>query len=154
MSENKKNSTTSKPLLVVVIIFLAATLVGGGFFAGIYISENKNNLSAEKVEIDEELFEIDEFLVNLTDLGSRRYVKVKIYASYNINNKALDEEIKLSRTKTVLMDGVLSILRSKSTEDFEGDKLEQLKEELKEVINSRMKNGKIMNIYFPELIVQ
>ncbi|WP_040211245.1 flagellar basal body-associated FliL family protein [Clostridium polynesiense] len=159
MSENKskKEGKSSKPLLITVIILLFIVIAGGGIFAGMYLGTNKSAKATTPTEnsVEEATYALDDFLVNLNDTESKRYVKAKIYISYNKKNKALEKELLLDRTKPILRDAALTILRSKKAEDFSTVKgTDTIKKELKEKIDLKLSNGKIVDVYFPELIIQ
>ena len=156
MGENKKMEK-KKPILVTVIILLVITLTGAGVFAGVYISSKRVLPVQAQVNnaVDLATLPLDEFLVNLADEGSKRYLKVVIYISYDGKNKALTEELALDRIKPILKDSALTVIRSKKSSDFatiEGT--ETVKKELVDKFNSRIQNGKIIEVLFPELIIQ
>ncbi len=156
-NKNKKEGKSSKPLLITLIILLVIALAGGGIFAGMYFSSKgsaKAN-NSQGVLVEEATYSLDDFLVNLSDAEGKRYVKAKICISYDKNNKELDKELALERTKPILRDAALTILRSKKVEDFATiESTEAVKKELKEKMNSRITKGKIIEVYFPELIIQ
>ncbi|SHI59916.1 flagellar FliL protein [Clostridium amylolyticum] len=156
-NKNKKEGKSSKPLLITLIILLIIALAGGGIFAGMYFSSKGSAKANSKAEIviEEATYALDDFLVNLTDADSKRYVKAKVFISYNKNNQDLEKELLLDRTKPILRDAALTILRSKKVADFATiQSTEAVKKELKEKMNSRLTKGKIIEVYFPELIIQ
>lgn len=156
-NKNKKEGKDSKPLLITLIILLVIALAGGGIFAGMYFISKNNAKANNQVEIavEEATYALDDFLVNLTDAETKRYVKAKVFVSYNKNNKSLEKELLLDRTKPILKDATITILRSKKASDFATiASTEAVKKEIKEKINSRLTKGKIIEVYFPELIIQ
>lgn len=99
-----------------------------------------------------ENLEFGERVVNLSDIGGGRYLRVRIVLEYKKNEK-LSAEIKEKNAQ--IMDGVLRILRSKNVDEVRPlDKEEKLKGELLNAINGKLKNGKIERIYFTDFLIQ
>ena len=156
MAEGKKEMN-SKSTMIILIIFFVIIFSGIGLFAGSYMASGKMlpSFTEKAVSINVDTYAVDEFLINLADSDSERYLKVVIYTSYNSNNKALYEELKLERTKPILKDAALTVLRSKTSEELSSiDGTELIKKELVEKFNSKLENGQIIEVYFPELIIQ
>jgi flagellar basal body-associated protein FliL len=96
---------------------------------------------------------MDEFLVNLTDDGGKKYFKVKLYLGYNTKNKKnMDKE--LEEKKPILRDAINSVLRSKKSVDITQKGVEDLKKEILARINPYLESGKAENVYFYDILVQ
>lgn len=170
MSENDVKKRSKIKIVMAVIGLLI--LVGGGTFGGYYLSQknkqaNKNvqgptnQQVASNVNINENssyvrkadpsnTFEAGEFLVNLSDEESRRFVKTKIYLGYE--NKKLAKE--LEQKKPMILDAINSVLRSKKSTDFNEKGVEKIKLEILNKVNMTFQNGRCETVYFTELIIQ
>lgn len=156
MTEGKKEKN-SKSSMIILVIFFVIIFSGIGLFAGSYMASGKilTSFTEKEESINLDTYAVDEFLINLADSDSERYLKVVIYLSYDSNNKALFEELQLERTKPILKDAALTVLRSKTSKELSSiDGTELIKKELVEKFNSKLENGQIIEVYFPELIIQ
>lgn len=158
MSEAKNNDKKNKKgniLKIVIIVLLLLILIGGTVFATYYfvVSRNGSNKSSaeQEVEITENMFSLDDFLVNLADEKGKRYLKVKIYIGYE-ENKDLAAELELK--KPILRDSAIGVLRDKKSEDIDAHGSELLKNELLIKLNSNLTKGKVRNVYFYDILVQ
>ena len=156
MAEEKSVKSSKRNMIVIIIVFVII-FSGIGLFAGSYMASGKI-LPAfdERVDsINIETYSVDEFLINLADSDSNRYLKVVIYLSFDSNNESLYEELQLERTKPILKDAALTVLRSKTSKELSSVQgTEAIKQELVEKFNSKLENGQIIEVYFPELIIQ
>lgn len=156
----KKPSSKGNVLKIIIIVLLAAVLLGGGTFVG-YTVASKNQPQQGKVVptqtafLDQKTFPLDEFLLNLRVDNATRYLKTKISLGYADikENKELEEELKIK--KDILKDYVGTVLRSKKPEEYHTEAgMKKVKEEIKKKINPILKKGQIIDIYFPEIIIQ
>lgn len=161
MAEEKKSN---KGLVIVIIILVVVIVAGGGVAAGFFIMGKKasttvnntntnqqlNNTNGVAAQVSSITFPLDEFLVNLSDEGGKRYIKAKILLGYE--NKKLTKE--LTTKKPIIRDAINSILRSKKTTDFTEKGTEDIKKELLNRINPMLKDGKADNIYFDDILLQ
>ncbi|MCY6354012.1 flagellar basal body-associated FliL family protein [Clostridium sp. ZS2-4] len=161
MSEiEKKPNNKGHIFKIIIIVFLAAILLGGGVFGGYMISNKLGKPqaasadNAEKAELNQKTFALDEFLVNLNAENSTRYLKTKIYIGYSENKEAKDFETELTDKKPIIRDAINTVLRTKKAEDFTEAGVEKLKEEIKNRINPLLGKGQIVNVYFSEILVQ
>ncbi|GFR35596.1 flagellar basal body-associated FliL family protein [Thermobrachium celere] len=152
MSENKNN----KLLITLVIFTLILVIVLGialGYF--IFFKDKTKNSTTQNVKIEEKIFDLNEFVVNLSD-ENKTYIRLKISIAYDKKNKKLDKEI--PEKVPAIRDAVINILRSKSSKDFETtsnqNNLNNIKTELINSINNNLQNGKIINIYVQDIIIQ
>lgn len=169
MSENNVEKKSKIKIVIMVVALLI--LVGGGAFAGYYFSQKgkqANNTPqpnsqqmASSVNVNQNsgyvrnivpsnTFEAGEFLVNLSDEESRRFVKTKVYLGYE--NKKLAKE--LEQKKPIILDAINSVLRSKKSTDFNEKGVEKIKLEILEKVNTVFQNGRCETVYFTELIIQ
>ena len=142
--------------IVVILMILAGTIVGIGMIMGIVlyfigIPGVMPKLKADPPPVYETL-EMTERVINLADVGGGRYLRVKMAVEYK-KNEELTAELKEKNAE--IMDGLLSVIRSKSVEDVQPvEQLEKIKAEVKKEINSKLKNGKIEKIYFTDFLIQ
>ncbi|SEF48022.1 Flagellar basal body-associated protein FliL [Caloramator fervidus] len=142
MAENKGISK-----LMIIIIVLLTLLIGvGGFLGYMYI---KNQPSAPKPKT-EKTMAMDEFIVNLADQDMRVYIKAKIYLAYT--DTKIETEIKEKMPQ--IRDIVITTIRNKKSSDFDGKKLENIRKEITNKINSTLMTGQITNVYFYDIIIQ
>lgn len=150
--KGKEKKGKGKLLIIVVIILLLVIIGGGGYFGYKILNQNKANATEHSTakEVPELTFGLEEFLVNLADEGSTRYIKVKVYIGYD--TKKLTEEM---TTKTpAIRDTIIKILRSKKAQDFSDKGTEAVKAEILEKINPLLTKGKATEIYFNDILVQ
>ena len=165
VKDEKKEKVNSNGLKIIIIIMLALILVGGAAFAGFYIFFKDNNAPvvnsnmngtniAPQLLIEENAYDLGEFTVNLADEGGRRYLKTKIALGYDKKNKKLAKEFEQESMKTILRDGVISVLTSKKSTDMTQKGKEDMKKEIMDKLNPLFKNGRVINVYFSDILVQ
>jgi len=164
---NKKNSKgnelekekggSSKMVLIIVTAIVIFALISGAVFVGYTVAtkqagKNNSDTSESNVVEKEATLDLKEFLVSLSDEGKSKYVKVSIFLGSDEKNKKLQKE--LTAKVPQIRDCINKFLRTKKSTDFtiEGEAL--LKEEIIVKVNELLKNGKITNVYFTDLIVQ
>ncbi|HEY8890006.1 MAG TPA: flagellar basal body-associated FliL family protein [Clostridium sp.] len=150
MSDKPKKGNGLK---IVIIVLLVLIVVGGAAFGGMYLAGQKGTSTTPKVVVVNEItYSLDEFLLNLTDVDSKRYLKVIIFIGYEDNKKLTTE---LDTKKPIIRDAVIAILREKKTTDFNTTAgVDLIKNQLIATINPTLTTGKISHIYFNDLLVQ
>lgn len=153
----KEKGSNSKLTIIIVTAIVIFALISGAVFVGYtvatkQVSKNSNEASESNVVEKEATLNLDEFLVNLSDEGKSKFIKVKVSLGSNLENKDLQEE--LTAKIPQIRDCINKVLRTKKSTDFktEGDAL--LKEEMIVKVNELLNSGKITNIYFTDIIVQ
>ncbi|MDV4149694.1 flagellar basal body-associated FliL family protein [Clostridium sp. AL.422] len=144
-AENKKNK---KPILIILILLI---FIGAGAFGGFYFYLSKNNASAPII-MQEGFVEIGEIFVNLSDEGSKRYVKLNMSVSYDKANEDIASEIE--DKKIVIRDVANFYIKSCKAKDFEPANEVVLKGDLISRINQKLTSGLLKDIYISEIIVQ
>ena len=170
MIENSGEKKSKIKIIIAAIVLLV--LVSGGTYGGYYLSQkdiktnsnvqqlnnqqvannvntNQNNEYVRNI-VPSNTFEAGEFLVNLSDEDSKRFVKTKVYLGYE--NKKLAKE--LEQKKAIILDAINSILRSKKSTDFSEKGVDKIKLEMLNKINTAFQNGRCETVYFTELIIQ
>lgn len=90
--------------------------------------------------------DLEESLIKLSD--EHGYIKTSITLSYDEKEKEVDSKVPL------IKDTIIQYFMSKSSHDFNGDNLENIKSELKKKINSNIGTDMIKQIYFTNLVIQ
>jgi flagellar protein FliL len=156
----KDNGTDKKklPLKRIIIISAVVLLAGAGVAGWMVLGGAKkpaghvagNGKVATEVSGDL-IYEMEIFVVNLSDPGGKRYLKTKISLEYT--GAALTDELKLRQPQ--LRDAVLLLLSSKTLEEIQGTEGKIiLRRELILRINQALQKGKIRNLYFTEFVIQ
>lgn len=178
MGEKKEKKEKIKgnidKLKLVIIILLVLVIVGGGAFAAWFVFFNKNTADAstsktaaattQKVvvtndpnvtsyEASDYTLELDEFLVNLSDDGGKKYLKVKMILGYNTKEKK-KFPAELQAKKPILRDTIISALRNRKSTDITAKGIEDLKKEIMNRVNVNLEYGKINNVFITDIIVQ
>ncbi|SHJ67944.1 flagellar FliL protein [Hathewaya proteolytica DSM 3090] len=158
----KDNNAVAKPqdkkdnlLKIIIIVILSMILIVGGVLTGFIIgnkSEKADNSTVKKEARKVlKVYPLDTVTVNLADTTGKRYIKIKVSLGYEENSK-LDEELKFN--KDMVMDGVISIIRSKKSDEMEAANEKIVKDNIKSKINSLLINGQIEEVYFADILVQ
>lgn len=154
MAEGESKNNT---LMLIVIFSVVAVLLAGGvsYFIVSNLLTSKGVIAAkqekEKKEIGPLYALTEEIIANLGDEGSDHFVKTKI--TLELSDKKLEKEI-ATRTPQI-RDTILSILRSKRTVDLrQKEGLNNLRQEIQRKCNENLINGKIINVYFTDFVMQ
>jgi flagellar FliL protein len=154
----------SNKILVVLIALMVVLIVGMG--GGLFMMWNK--LSTLNVQAGTggnaaaatlpdangmigPIYNLDTFIVNLADEEGNRYLRVTM--DLELGNKMLSEELDVRLPQ--VRDTVLMILPTKRFEDIrttEGKAA--LRDELLASLNGFLTQGKVINIYFKEFVIQ
>jgi len=115
------------------------------------VNQNMNNMNSQMAPIVPKFtYDMGELLINLSDDGGRRYLKISVTLGYE--NKKLAKE--LETKKQMLADAINSVLRSKQAKDFNPKGTEKIKEEILSKINVMFENGRCDTVFFPQILVQ
>ncbi len=157
-----KGEKKEKPLMLIVIIMLVLLIALVAFLAYSTLTKDSTKTTATTTtttpavavkEIPEFTYSFEkEFLVNLSDTDSKRYLKATISLGYT--SKKLTAELEEVTTVTIVRDSINSVLRSKKAADFTDHGTEDLKKEIITRINPLLKKGKVSEIYFNDILVQ
>ncbi len=97
------------------------------------------------------MFPLEPFTVNLLSESGRRYLKVEM----NLEMEGEELSPELEEKKPVFRDIIIRQLSSKSLEEISTLKgKETLKEGIVNELNTRLKDGKVKNVYFTDFVVQ
>ncbi len=159
--DEEASEKSGKPLIKWIVIAVVVLLViGGGIFGWLMFTKSdesgkKKKVVAAKKETQEvpfgKIFSLETFVVNLSDPGGRRYLKIKI----DLELASGEIEAQVSTRLSQLRDVILLHLSSKLTEDIQGTTGKiALRNELIMRLNQALKKRGIRNLYFTEFVVQ
>ncbi|MCM1992658.1 flagellar basal body-associated FliL family protein [Oceanirhabdus seepicola] len=135
-----------------IIIILVAVLLLGATAGGVYyvFLRKGDDTNVTKV-MNESMFPVGEFVVNLADEKSNKFLKVNIVLGYEDNAKYLEE---LTKYTVKIRDSINTILRSKKSDELDPFGVEELKRAIKIRINSITEKGEVTDIYFDNIVIQ
>lgn len=153
VSVNKKGISFFK---IVVVIFLLV-ITGLISVVGYYVVFNKKTTDASavvKVPFSEAEAYVDteEFIVNLADEGTRRYLKTKLEIAYPKKNKKL--ALELEEKKNIIRDVIIGVATTKKADEMTSKGKEDMKTELRDRINVILTEGKISEVYYIDIFIQ
>jgi flagellar protein FliL len=148
---------------VLIIIISVAVLFMGTVGAGFFILWNKisqvplDPTKVAEMPVEEEenvigpLYTLDTMIVNLSDHGGKRYLRVTMALELSDTESIATIESRLPQIR----DAVLMILPTKTYDDVSTtDGKISLRNQVMEKINALMTKGHVNNIYFTEFVVQ
>lgn len=162
---NAASSSSKPPFLLiglVVVNMLVVAFVGFMVWKGRQNDEAKPGLdqviegenqtqAAESAQPEEigKVIPLETFVVNLAGSKGRKVLKVNM--ELEVKGTEIVQEI--DNRKAQIRDFIIIILSSKSYEEVSAKEgIDALKNEIKDNINSFLSKGKIVNVYFTELI--
>lgn len=161
--ENSETKKSSNLVLIIIIVALVLVLLIVGAVVAILsgggneqtdnnapYAKEKPRKSMDSMQVGP-MFPLDSFTVNLLSDSGRRYLKVQI------NLELDDEEVaaELESKTAVVRDTVIRLLSSKTLEEISTAKgKDNLKEQIVNQLNLRLRDGNVKNVYFTEFVVQ
>ncbi|MBF0328297.1 MAG: flagellar basal body-associated FliL family protein [Nitrospirae bacterium] len=149
-----------KGKLLIIIIVAVVLLVGGGGGAFFFLKKSggggegkEAEKKADKKGEDVVMYSIEPFVVNLTDQGGGKFLKVTL--QLELANAGPTTSDKAKAKNPQLRDAIITLLTSKSAETLvspEG-KL-QLKDEISVRANQILGEGAVKNVYLTEFVMQ
>ena len=137
----------------ILIIAIAVILLGGGGAGAYFKLYKKADVGGQNSSQPDSsvIQEFDTFIVNLSDPGGKRFLKLAMKAK--LDCQPVSDEFKARSFE--MRDMILMILSGKETEDITSpeDKL-ALKQELITALNHTLHKGHVQEIYFTEFLVQ
>ena len=148
---------------VLIIIISVAVLFMGMVGAGFFILWNKisqlppDPATVQDMPVEEEenvigpLYSLDTMIVNLSDHGGKRYLRVTMALELSDPDAVATIESRLPQVR----DAILMIMPTKKYDEISTtDGKIALRTEVMEKINTLMTKGRVTNIYFTEFVVQ
>ncbi len=153
-----------KSFLLMLLPVLLIALSGGGWVAFSYypqlmlvadvfgrdIGSDKSGEDAEPIEYGQ-FTELQGLIINPSDSGGSRYLMM------NIGIEAKDAGVleQIDEMDLVIRDTILKQLSQRTVQELSDISLrDQIKEDLKESINSVLKEGGIIRLYFTQYVLQ
>lgn len=151
MAKNPDTEKKGGKLKNVLIILVAFIFMGAGTFAGVYFyMQNKGD---KTVSVSQAYVKVgEEMTVNLSDESPKRFLKATVSIGYDENDKDTAKEVE--KKSVEIKDKTLFYLKSKKVEDFTAKNEENLKKGLVDEINKILVDGKILDVYFDNILTQ
>lgn len=151
MAKKEKDMESKGGSNKIVVVILALIVLGAGAFGGFYLYLNTTNRSTKSVE-EVKVPVGEEMMIKLSDEGGNRYLKANVTISYDKRDKNVGKE--LTNKAVEVKDKTLFYLMSKKVADFKAENEEKLKTDLINEINKILNDGKIVDVYFGQLLTQ
>lgn len=148
---------------VLIIIISVAVLFMGMVGAGFFILWNKiaqvpmDATALEEMPVEEEensigpLYSLDTMIVNLSDQGGKRYLRVTMALELSEPEAVTTIESRLPQVR----DAILMILPTKTYDEISTTEGKiALRTQVMGKINDLMTKGRVNNIYFTEFVIQ
>lgn len=156
-AEEKEEKKGGKLKLVILLLVFVALVAGGGFAAWFFLIKTPEDGEGNNTKVVEEkivrgpMVNLDPFVVNLADPIGRRYLKTTM----DVEVVDAAAAAALSADMPRIKDTILLLLSSKTFADIDSlDKKLELKDEIVERMNLIVGQGKIINLYFTEFVIQ
>lgn len=161
--ENTETKKSSNLVLIIIIVALVLVLLIVGAVVAILSggddeqrqdnapsAKEKPRNSMDSMQVGP-MFPLDSFTVNLLSDSGRRYLKVQL----NLELDAEEVAAELESKTAVVRDTVIRLLSSKTLEEISTAKgKDNLKEQIINQLNLRLRDGNVRNVYFTEFVVQ
>jgi len=148
MAEEKSKN----PIMLIAVISVVVVLLAGGVSYFIVTNMLHSKTRAETKKEMGPLYTLkDDIIANLADEGEDHFVKTKV--ALELSDKKL---LKVMDERTPqIRDAIITILRSKQTSDLQKkDSLTKIKAEIIKDCNDVLVDGKVVNVYFTDFVVQ
>lgn len=150
MSEAKEKKKKGINPLVIIIVLLVLVIVG---LAAYFLFLKKTPVSNVPKPIIQASWSTDEFLVNLADKDTERYLKTNITLTYDSADSELPK--KLDDQKYAVRDAIISVIRTKTMADLQTpDGMDILKTQIIKRVNAVLGGDKIINAYYYDVLIQ
>ena len=169
MADEQKNTETApeekkkkSPVILIVVLVLVGLVLAGGISFFITTKMMANNASDSVSEHHDpgtfiKLGDAKEgIMVNVGGQKSGKFLKAGIVLEMNPGKKDnLTEEGKLQpMAETKILDTTMQILRSAKLDEFDATKQDDLKQKLKDELNSKLGAGSVYDVYITSFLLQ
>ena len=159
-------------LLIVIVALLATLVIGGAAAAYFMLNDDKEviddaNQAAKTAPVAKSrtkttsrvtdyskigpMYPMDQFIVNLYNEGSSRYLKTTI--NFELSSEELSAE--MDKKKPLIRDIVIKTLSAKTYEEISTIKgKENLKDEIVSKVNQVLTDGQVNNLFFTDFVIQ
>lgn len=150
MSEAKAEKNKKNPLVLIIIVLVLVIIALGAYF--MFMKKSEQNKPYVPQPIVEASWTTDEFLVNLADTDSERYLKATIVLTYDSADKTAADD--LTKKKDAVRDSIISVLRAQKSTDISSKGTDELKTLIIKKVDSVLGGNKIINVYYDEFLIQ
>ncbi|MFL0269642.1 flagellar basal body-associated FliL family protein [Candidatus Clostridium radicumherbarum] len=157
--KGKSNGTLFKIILIVLLVLIVGSLSFVGYLLAskktpVVINGTTTVATVNNSDASPYTYSLDEFLVNLSDDGGKKYLKIKLSLGYDAKTKKnMDKEL-ADKTDNI-RDTIISVLRSKKSTDIDTQMgIDSLKKEILAKVNPLFQSGKANSVYINDILVQ
>jgi flagellar FliL protein len=140
------------PMKWIIIISIALLIIAAGAAAGYYFfSKTQSKKPPEEKPAVITIWPMEAFVVNISDVGGERYLKLVIQLELSEPGAVAE----LEQIKPRLRDSILDLLTPKTYKelmDLAGK--QRLREDIAGRVNNALTKGKVTKVYFTEFVVQ
>jgi flagellar FliL protein len=140
------------PMKLIIIISIALLIVAAGAATGYYFfSKTQSKKPPEEKPAVITIWPMEAFVVNISDVGGERYLKLVIQLELSEPGAVAE----LEQIKPRLRDSILDLLTPKTYKelmDLAGK--QRLREDIAGRVNNALTKGKVTKVYFTEFVVQ
>lgn len=136
-------------LKVVVITLSLLLVVSVGFTSYLLLFKKPNDEVVNKHALDGvEFYSLGDFKLNLADEG--KFVQLTLQMGYRGDDE-MKEELEKKKDGP-LRDAVITVISSKTVNDFKGDGKAKVKEEIRNAIAPLLEHGEVVDIWLGDII--
>jgi len=152
--EIKKKS----PMLMIVGLIVVGLILAGGmsyFIATKVMTDSVGKAPTREPGIFVKLGDAKEgVIVNVGGVKSGRFLKIGVVLELDpVKSSSKDGKIP-SATETKILDAVLQLLRAQKIENFDPNKQEELKTQIKEEVNKVLGENTVYEVYITNFVLQ
>lgn len=158
--DGEGEGTKKKGMLLILLPLILVGLGGGGYMAySQYVALAALGYDSEEAAAEAEgepteygdFLELDNLIINPSGSEGKRYLMIKIGFESD-EAKTLEE---LTEKDVVVRDEILRFLSSKTVDELAAiEQRDQLKQDLREIINGKLTDGMITRLYFTQYVLQ
>lgn len=158
MAEEEKAKKMS--MMTIIILIVVGLVLAGGIsylIATRVVSDKTVEKSAQRepghfIKLGDPK---DGLILNIGGVNSGRYLKIGLIVELKPDKKIAQKEGKMPSPEEIkILDTAVYVLRSQKIEDFDPAKQEQLKEVLKNEINTALGDELVYDIYITNFVLQ
>jgi len=153
MAEEKTNGLSFKTLLILLLVMVVLTAVMSYTFLSLFTARDVSQNDEEVKKQDAKLgptFSLGDFVVNLSGTGGYQFIRASIVVEVD-DQKVVSE---LEKRSPQIRDIIILTLRDQKIEDIEEPGARVIKNQIMAKINEVLTSGRIMNVWFTQLVVQ
>jgi flagellar protein FliL len=156
--KEKKEKGKINPMIIMMVLMIILIVGLGAGLGYLIMNQSTTTANSTHAQVISDVTEVPpltypltkDFTVNLTDVDAKHYVKLNVTLAFS--NAKLEAELK--STDAFIRDTINSVLREKKAADFTAKGTDDLKKEFMDRINPFLKEGKIRDVYFNDILVQ